>query len=98
MPCTDGGPSEAQLIQGRLDVVTRLLCDQCRAHPPEGGTELAVWWAEHQRQDKLRLEREETRRREVEESTRRFLNRGAARAAALEKLTDEEKEALGVRK
>jgi len=97
MPCSDGGPTEAQVAQSKLDVVTRLLCQACQANAPEPGTELAVWWARHQREDAIRDAHERQRVAEHTERRERAIKLEAARLAARAKLSADELEALGLK-
>ncbi len=92
-PCSDGGYSNSQFaeLKARADLVTRLLCeilgDSFGQQVLGGGSnELRAWWDAHQQADAKRLAAEdETRRR-----------RDVALKARL-KLTQEERELLGIR-
>ena len=57
MPCYDSDRIRLQDTRVRLDKVTRLLCQHCKAHEPAPCTELAAWWQEHQEKDRARIER-----------------------------------------
>lgn len=70
MPCTDGRDDDARETLARLDEVTRLLCETCRAGKP---TKAAMrWFEKHKRLDEQR-EREavESKKREIADLRRR---------------------------
>lgn len=79
----------------RLDRVTRLLCFVIRNLTPleknhlfghkSNGQDLKKWWITHQKQDKLRLQKEKEKREHKKIKTK-----------ALAKLTPKEKRALGL--
>jgi len=69
-----------------LDNDTRILCDFCQHNDvTQYSLELQIWWRDHQKADKARLERE-----------MREHDADKAREAALAKLTDYERQLLGV--
>lgn len=89
----------AASLYGRVDQVDELtdrLCKLCDTMPEPlkskviydgrnpGARKLADWWDEHQKEDKLRKDKEATAAR-----------RAAIKAAAMAKLTPEEREVLG---
>lgn len=108
MPCTDGGPSpseEARFERQRADWFKATLCGiftHLEAQPIEGllndlldnldyeemgvtREEVQAWWHKHKLADKRRRA-EEARKKRAEE----------ARKRGLEKLTTEERQALGL--
>lgn len=107
MPCHSYEVSDTEIrlskerdqLKNELDTVTRLLCsvlrsikfgeivvDTTKDVPNIEGLE--NWWTEHKKWDELRLIREANQRREKEKQE--LINN------ALKKLTDQEKEALGL--
>jgi len=63
MPCRDGGPPAEELldlVQVRLNLVTRLLCELLTLRPKLANTspELKSWWKEHQQNDLQRKAQE----------------------------------------
>lgn len=90
MPCQDNGPSQEQIERSQryYQVMTRLSCDFCRGIEAAGGTVpdwAKEWWEDHQMRDSQRLN-EEAKTKQVE----------ALKAKALAKLTNREREALGL--
>jgi hypothetical protein len=90
MPCSDSGPSREEIEHDyqMRQVATRLACDRCRELLKREGCVpvwAAAWWAEHQAQDAKRLERDRQAQREAK-----------IRERALSKLTQEERDELGV--
>src|SRR4051794_33496144 len=98
MPCSDGGPSQQQLDQHKIDGLTQMLCLMCRYHLPEGKVfplksqedmailvQLIEWWKEHQELDSKRKASEER------DKAKRKL-----RQQALNRLTKAEREVLGL--
>lgn len=96
-----------EILQKRLDNVTRLLCGVMHQLEQEGVTSiisaqhdvdgLKEWWTEHQRLDALREEQErkaEEKRRLKQEREQRTQ---AVKQAALAKLTKQEMWALGLK-
>ena len=95
MPCYDERSHDCSGYIKRLDHTTKLLCDLLTAmslHMPntlktmmarvDG---LATWWDDHQRQDRIRIERENTNRRTQQ-----------LRESIASKLTAEERKLLGL--
>lgn len=71
---------------GTLDEKTRELCDRLKAvDVTKYSLEMQLWWRDHHLADKARLERE------AQEATLKEL-----REQAIEKLTPEERSALGI--
>lgn len=106
MPCSDGGwPARAESYerqssetQARLDNVTRLLCELCTHLEDAKRSDLFAsvaglkgWWEAHKRRDAERREIE----RQVEEAAAAELRKIELGKQALNKLTNEEREALG---
>jgi hypothetical protein len=97
MPCTNDGFHQMEASENRrkLDKVTAMLCGVMRRLEtgyPEHCTRLTEsivgldeWWTEHKRIDAERAKREAELARQQE-----------MKKAALDKLTDEEKRALGI--
>ena len=90
MPCQDDYPRED--LRPKLDNLAQMLCALCDDLDATQRNSHIVripglkgWWVEHKRRDGARIERE----RKME------LNRGFARSG-LDKLTHEEREALGL--
>jgi len=107
MPCHSYEISDTEIrlskerdqLKNELDTVTRLLCSVLRSikfgdvyvdltKDVKNIEGLENWWTEHKKWDELRLIREANQRREKEKQE--LINR------ALKKLTDKEKEALGL--
>jgi hypothetical protein len=90
MPCTDAGPTwEQQEQEQRFNTtMTRLSCDRCRelikrnGSVPEWAKE---WWEYHKAEDRERLKESAQARKENQ-----------VRSRAIAKLTNEEREELGV--
>ena len=95
MPCRDWGDNPSVVYRDdpetrrRLDLATRVACAALRTLSKEAinnlPQEVRVWWEKHQEMD---------RRREVAERNQR--QKEAAKKRALNKLTPEERKALGV--
>jgi len=86
MPCMDGGPSRED-INAELGAL-RGLCSILTAKPKLVrylDVDGLRWWADHQEDDRVRLEREEEERR-----------RNLVLDAAAAKLTPEERRELGL--
>jgi hypothetical protein len=107
MPCYSYESSEEEAMRNdshnktkqELDTVTRLLCSVLRSikfgdvyvdltKDVKNIEGLSDWWNEHKKWDELRLIREANQRKEQEKQ--QFIKN------ALAKLTDKEKEALGL--
>ncbi len=93
MPCRYDSDDYARDTRAELDKLTRLLCEACTIGAPNSGKsaadysdELKNWWAKHQKWDEHRREQEQEQ-----------LRRKKLYAKALSKLTDEEKELLGIK-
>lgn len=96
MPCMDNGyeSDNRNYHKDKLDEVTRHLCRIMRLSDAghsmsiivAGSRGLRDWWKQHQEEDRMRLEREE------EEKTQKALKK-----RALEKLTPNERKALGLK-
>ncbi|MCK5616530.1 hypothetical protein KAR91_82470 [Candidatus Pacearchaeota archaeon] len=70
----------------KLEKHTIMLCDFCQSNDVSSHSlELQIWWRDHRKADKERLEREQKADKTEEEKKK-----------ALSKLTDYEKELLGV--
>lgn len=98
MPCSDSDryPTDAQRMKEKVDKLTRMLCGVMKEVERCAKVRLAVrmknldgelldWWEEHKSVDAERIEREEAQRRLQQ-----------VRKRALQKLSDEEKDALGI--
>lgn len=89
MPCTSGSNFEEIAVnRDHLDIITRLACDRCRWLEGSGleiPHEAIQWWRRHKELDRARIEKEEREKRLAE-----------IRKKAAEKLTKEEREALGL--
>ena len=100
MPCSDGGPTHEQLQKARreAEVAKAGLCmmlsiygiptiSHADAYKESGisRVELMRWWGQHQKEDERR------RKREAEQKKKRELQK-----LALNKLSPEEKKALGL--
>lgn len=111
MPCNDGGwPARAESYerqsgetQAKLDNVTRMLCEICTVieeHHPDSAIQqsagaingLRGWWDKHQKLDAKRREKE----RQLAEAAAAELSRVELAKQALNKLTYEERKALGL--
>ena len=96
-----------EILQKRLDNVTRLLCGVMHELEKEGVTSilsaqhevagLKEWWTEHKRLDALREEQERKAAEKRRLRQEREQRAQAAKQAALAKLTKEEMRALGLR-
>lgn len=94
MPCSDGGPSYSDYDKQNKQIksLTQMLCHVCtRADAGASwktilseNLNLKRWWAEHQEEDKRRLQAEQ-----------RDAKIKKAKASALAKLTKEERTLLG---
>ena len=98
MPCRDDWDSADQLAeyQRKVDRLTRMLCGLCKEVDAVQDAELSMelidrvpnlrkWWKGHQAADRKREARERAER-----------ERGRKIGIALAKLTDEERELLGI--
>lgn len=93
MPCSDGRDygGESRELQRRVDELTQILClvgkwaDGDSHHTTNMPYSFRVWWSEHKKVD--------ARRREQEKQQNR---RAILAQRAKEKLTREEREALGL--
>lgn len=90
MPCRDWDyvQRERDLRSDKIDKLTRMLCWLCGKTYPSTlrqNQELRQWWADHQEKDRIRREAERK-----EASHRRL------RLKALARLTNEERDALGL--
>ncbi len=108
MPCHDGGYEPRGRVEyrdnpetkERLDRATRILCEVLKQMTHKEITlqsdELQVWWAKHQIEDRKReLAAAEATQRKVD-AARVKREEDVKIEAALSKLTDEDKEALGL--
>ena len=108
MPCSDGGwePSgrveyrDNPEVKKRLDRATRLLCSLCKVMSHDEMThqtsELQVWWAKHQVEDRKRdaAQAKEDRHKKIAAAKKR--EKTKQRKAGLAKLSDKERQALGL--
>lgn len=108
MPCRDWDDitpemerhsREIQQIREKLDRVTRVACEALNlvaltGQPIKGllSEETAAWWENHKEADRRRKEYEERERKRQEEKERM----AELRKKVINKLTDEERRALGV--
>lgn len=92
MPCRDYSSDYDLSVerQRKVDKLTRMLCTVLSAYNEAGirklPAEVREWWREHQALDRQRLAAEEASRQ-----------RARLKKRALDKLTPEERKALGVR-
>jgi uncharacterized membrane-anchored protein YhcB (DUF1043 family) len=90
MPCRDYSPNESSLLDSKkLHDATRVACEALKLLTNQQIKRLSPhsirWWQEHQAKDRARLAKER------QERAKEF-----ARRRALDKLTEEEKLALGI--
>jgi hypothetical protein len=88
MPCGFFDPCDSSDLYKELNEVTQLLCTACKileATHSLDNKELRYWWKKHQEKDRVR-----------EESERREAEKEQLKKQAISKLTDKEKEALGL--
>jgi hypothetical protein len=94
-------------LKRELDLATRLLCEVCTRLERASTSfklagdlledqELAEWWKTHKAADERRRAREARKKQEAAEKRKAKRARKKARESALEKLTAEEREALGL--
>ena len=91
--------NKVQAQQKEIDRLTALLCQACRKiHPDKLGPELERWFHQHDAEDRERAERDRQEHilRVKEAERKRYL--ADVRERLNEQLTDEEKEALGIKK
>lgn len=98
----------ARIRKAELDKATRLLCSVCSSLERASGhiklasdilrgePELLEWWEAHKAADEKRRAREEAKRKKREAKERKKARIRRLREAAISKLTDEEKAALGL--
>jgi hypothetical protein len=90
-----------------LDLTTRLLCSVMRSLSgadidisdgldEQTARELSEWWLEHKRLDKIREEEEQRKADQLLEDARKKAEQARLRILALSKLSNEERQALGV--
>ena len=111
MACRDGvsgGPDDEDLrkLEVRLNKVTRLLCALCRSlegtayanlvQSLEKG-ELGKWWLKHKKDDEKRVKEKIRKKKARRAEQKREEERAKVKAAALAKLSIEERAALGFR-
>jgi hypothetical protein len=85
---------DSSIVRGKsrrelLDLLTARLCEHLQKHKKHIATyslELQIWWRDHQKTDKARIEKELKQAKESKE-----------RDAALSKLTSYEKKLLGLK-
>jgi hypothetical protein len=109
MPCNGGNYFGQDRVEYRespqskqaIDLLTRRLCFACarmQDHEVPLGSELDEWWYEHQLRDKaLQDEAKQRANQELAQDRReRYLE--SVKERVLVQLTDDEKEALGIRR
>lgn len=108
MPCNDGGgyrdsPVEYRdnpEVKKRLDRATRLLCGLCKVMSHDEMThqtsELQVWWAKHQVEDNKRAAAEVKAERKKKVAAAKKREKTKQRKAGLAKLSNKERQALGL--
>jgi len=106
MPCR--GPDDNELYheasnrargyKSQLDYTTRLLCEICRElekyHQPMSDP-LKKWWDSHKEIDERRYKAEKARKLKEQEARLARIEKREKKAAALAKLTEEDKRILG---
>ena len=90
MPCRvdDFGTTDTERYRDEANKVTRMLCTMCEVYEKAGFAipgSIVGWWEKHQEVDRKRREAEE------KERLRKLLKKNA-----LNKLTSEERKALGL--
>ena len=91
MPCEYYTPAEEAARMGaKLDKLTRLLCEACKALETkrfnfDSRPDLAKWWRKHKKHDRQRK-----RDKQVERDAKRL------KKATIAKLTKKERKALGL--
>ena len=97
----------AKIRKQELDLATRLLCGVCRtlerasvsfklASEIIGEPELKEWYERHKAADEKRLKKEAEKRRKRDAKRREKARLRRLKESAVSKLTDEEREALGL--
>ncbi len=93
MPCRydDDVPNEIHELRVKLDKLTNMLCSVLTILTSRGDTywlrgEVREWWAKHQAADRAREEKERTQKQEAND-----------RAVALAKLSEHERNLLGIK-
>jgi len=92
MPCQDDGQAdyydriERRNLKKRLDRVTAMLCEMCQRSDTVLPPDIREWFQKHREADRKRIAAEQA----AETAAR-------AKAAALDKLTPEEKRLLGLK-
>lgn len=101
MPCSDGRDdnprAEVRELKREVDYLTRLLCNLGRNYSIDE-IEFNQWYAEHERQDEIKENQEQEREKRQAAALERGKIIAAVRTRLRAQLTDEELEAVGLRR
>ncbi len=90
MPCRNDGAAEdhSHRLSLKLDALTKMLCRACKlaeaGKSPLDNADIAIWWIEHQRLDRLRVEQKKQERAQERKRKAARMERLRAELAALE--------------